>query len=361
MKRLALGVCACLLVGVAGCASQSGEIDEIPPQRFLDVLGAGSEDEANAYYAANLPGVPLDYYQLARWEADVIGSRPARTIYYRNTNDLGFWREMECTLTIGRGDGGCVVTNWANEEDRTGGGQPLGAVAMDVSPDGYTRFYAFGPDGALSPTVVLDSEGEKALPRVCAECHAGSYDGSSSDMGSIFREFEPSLLQPPTGADPGEMEQEWFAFNQVVRSANEAVRGEAEGGPRGVDHAKSAENAYIDSIYAQTSPPVSRDVSDPLHLPPSWASGDDATRSLWTDVVARSCMPCHRTNRVDFSDYATFAPLGRGAGGRSQLELLTSSSAADHDKVPYMPQAEVTFDNLATGAIGTWLGGASRQ
>ena len=46
---------------------------------------------------------------------------------------------------------------------------------------GITRFYAFTPDGTISPSVALDSEGQKFLPRVCDSCHGGSYDGASPD------------------------------------------------------------------------------------------------------------------------------------------------------------------------------------
>ncbi len=359
---------------LAACSASSdpvgaGEADLTTGNKFLSGFGDGSLQEANAYYASN--GVPAGY-TLTQWKADNLTGQQLVTALYRNTNDLGFWRDMTCSQNVGRGTGGCFVTNYRDEGDKAAGAANVGTVAMNVSAAGITRFYAFAPDGTISPSVALDSEAQKFLPRVCDSCHGGSYDGASPDMGSVFREFEPSLLQKPANVDPATLAAGLFSLNQSARSANEAVRGKAEGGPFLVDHAKTAQNAYIDSIYSQASPPIARGNDDAFHLPQSWNRPNDPNaaliRALWTQVVNPSCMGCHRTILPDWSNYDTFVTLSHFQNDTARLSLLASASDFQHDKVtPYMPHAQLTFQNLqlnglARATIDSWtaaLGGAS--
>jgi hypothetical protein len=350
-------------------ASDSSAQDLTTGNKFLSGLGDGSLAEANAYYASN--GVPAGY-TLAQWKTDNQSGQTVVTSLYRNTNDLGFWRDMNCTQTLGRGTGGCYVTNYRNEGDKAAGAANLGTVAMNVSSAGVTRFYAFGPDGTISPSVALDSEGPKFLPRVCDTCHGGSYNGASSDMGSVFREFEPSLLQKPANVDAATLADQLFALNQSARTATLAVRGKAEGGPFLVDKAKASQVAYIDSIYSQSQPPVARANDDAFHLPPSWNRPDDPNgaliKTLFTEFVNPSCMGCHRLTPPDWSSYDAFVTLSHFQNDSARIELLASPSDVLHDKVtPYMPHAQLTFQNLqgnavARAAIRSWtsvLGGAN--
>src|SRR5262249_6193130 len=188
--------------------------------------------------------------------------------FYRNTMDLGFWREMVCNKTLARGHGGCRVRNWTNETDKAQGRPNLGTVAMTLGADGFTEFYVFNPDGLLTPVAKLDTEGFKAAPRLCTPCHSGHFLAAESDgnMGSIFREFEPSLLQARTGITAAQAEGEWFALNQAIVGANVALAAESTGAPTGTDHAKAATNAYIDEMYPNRAPPA-RDVHDSAHVP----------------------------------------------------------------------------------------------
>src|SRR5439155_1873484 len=128
---------------------------QAPPYKFLMRSGIGTDAGARAYYQAIIPGLDPNTlkvngqpYTEQMWEQQTFGTMPTAAAYYQNTLDLGFWRDMVCTTTINRGVGGCRVRNWRKEGDKnpanTGN---LGTVTMDVSRDGFTRFYVFGPDG----------------------------------------------------------------------------------------------------------------------------------------------------------------------------------------------------------------------
>jgi hypothetical protein len=314
----------------------------------------GSEAEAKSYYASLGSEFVTGTYTLSQWAASNIGTRPVFTGFYRNGHELGFWREMTCTKYVGRGIGGCMVRNWSAPDDQAHGKPDLGTVTMNVSPEGFTRFFVFAPGGKLSPFAILDDEGAKYVPRVCVACHNGSYDASRSDVRAIFREFEPSLLEPLPGRPAA---QEWFDLNQSVRSANAALKTEQEGGAAGIDHAKLAQSLYVREIYTSTSPPVSLDVRDPAHVPASWAAlGDTPTllrakKNLWTRVVAPYCMTCHRTNDEDWSDYKQFDYLAGSVGGTPFLDLYLADPAHHTTSgFPFMPQAKLLYSELQSDA-----------
>ena len=67
------------------------------------------------------------------------------------------------------------------------------------SPCAWKYFSVFAPGGVLSPFAILDDEGEKFVPRVCIACHNGAFEAGRADLGAVFREFEPSLLETPDG------------------------------------------------------------------------------------------------------------------------------------------------------------------
>ena len=284
--------------------------------------------------------------------------------FYRNALDLGFWREMVCTEEISPGAGGCMVRNWADEDDPQREVADLGTVAMDIDPLGFTRFYAFAPGGAdLSPAAVLDAEGEKFLPQICTTCHGGKFDGINPDLGAVFREFEPSLLESRSGVAQQQAEQEWYDLNQAIRSANRALRGDRED----VARAAQAVNEYVDQIYVVDDPPVSRGIDAPEHIPASWGVGDNtalggAKRALWSTFVGPYCMGCHRVNSRDWSDYGAFAALATEVEGVPLIKRYISPDEADPDRAErsFMPQAELMFQSLhrdrgALAALDDWL------
>ncbi len=373
-SRCTLAGALLALVSAHGCWSAGDPIDDRPgaggkaddldgEQSFLVSDGVGSEEEAIGYYESLGSQFVPGEYTLTDWLDEFIGELPINEGLYRNATELGFWREMTCSKYVGRGIGGCWVRNWPDPDGPTSGGLDLGTVAMNVSAEGFTRFFVFAPGGVLSPAAILDDEGAKYVPQVCIACHNGSYSGER-DLEAIFREFEPSILTP---VSPLEAPAQWYRLNQSIRSANASLRNASEGAGARVDHARGAQERYINSIYTSASPPLALDVRDPAHIPASWAATLDvpptlarAKKNLWTNVVAPYCMTCHRTNDMDWSDYATFEFLGLDLDGRSYLEHVTAGFDEHEPGVPFMPQAKRLFEELqgdarVNQAIAEWV------
>lgn len=317
---------------------------------FLSAHGLGSKAESLAYYGATLGGTSSSAYTLDKWKSQFIGDAGVVTALYRNASELGFWREMTCTDVVARGVGGCSVTNWDAPNDIHEGKPNKGTVAMNVSAEGFTRFYVFLPDGRLSPSAVLDEEGPKFAPRLCTVCHSGSSPkpGENPDLGSVFREFEPDLLEARPDISRVTAEQEWFRLNRVVAQANLAIRGESEGAPRGTDHAKRSVNDRIEALYIPGG--------EPDALPPSWAAADDDAKALWKHVIVPYCLNCHRHNAYDWTNYKGFEPF-RGPYLRNYLPNAPDPEA----QVTAMPQSSLAFsllkkDKAAQSALAIWLG-----
>jgi hypothetical protein len=334
--------------------------DSAAAAHFLVQNGKGSLAETNAYYAQTVETFSAAAtYTLATWQSQYL-TGPTVAALYRNRTELGFWRDMTCTQTIHRGVGGCAVTNYKNETDKAQHQANLGTVAMNVSPDGFARFYVFLPNGTLSPSALLDSEGPKFLPRLCTVCHGGhpAAPDTQPDLGSIFREFMPSQLQAQTGLARPDAEAQWFALNQAIRTANQSIRGEAEGAPAGVDHAKAAMSALLDQLYPDLAPPA-RSLIDPAITPVSWTC-DPKNTKLWTSLVAPYCMGCHRHNADDWSVYGNFEYLSEASDDGVALRDYIGGGATSAHPQPFMPQSELqynllTADHGAQSAVDAWL------
>jgi glucose/arabinose dehydrogenase len=361
------------------------------PYKFLMRSGIGTEAGARAYYKSIIPGydentnlVNGQPFTEAKWEAQAFAQNGAplatTAAFYQNSLDLGFWRDMVCTTRIGRGFGGCRVRNWRNEGDKnpanTGN---LGTVTMDISPEGFTRFYVFAPDGNLSTSAVLDAEGKKFIPELCTSCHGGKYTGpgGSADLGSIFREWEPrndlfAAVPPVAGAKAPILVQEsalsraqanelWASLNDVAHAANAALRTESSGAVTGTDHAIAGTNQYIEALYSSRNPVVVRAPDDAALMPRSWAprTGESAAlvaakKSAWVTMASRYCMGCHRSNALDFGEYANWQTLSSTLGDRSVLEHYIIDDPADptRNTTLYMPQAKLMFDRLQKDTEG---------
>lgn len=338
---------------------------------FLMRDGVDSEQSAFEYYAQT--GTRLDI-TLDQWIEENLGGRPQYSAFYRNAIDLGFWREMTCTQTLGRGVGGCWVRNWPTPESKDDPNSlDLGTVTMNISKEGYVRFFVFAPGGdSLSPLAILDSEGKKYLPQLCTVCHGGQLNapGTKPDLGSVFREFEPSLLEPRPGISQSVADREWYNLNKAIRTANVALASEAEGAVKGLDRDRNTILTYIDAMYVQTNPPVALNVEDPVHMPDSWRTPASpammqAKATLWAQVVAPYCMGCHRlTEEVNFIEYDKFVGLAAVAPGTSVslLERYTQDNPDDPKRqvLPFMPQSELMVNLLHSDddtlpAIRDWL------
>ncbi len=327
-------------------ASETSAYRSGPTNVFLSAKGLGNLQESNAYLTA-VGANPLTY-TLAEWKRTNLGAAPVVTSLYQNLTELGFWREMTCSRGIGRGAGGCAVTNWTAPNEPARGVANQGTVAMTLSREGVVQFYVFLPDGKISPTAILDQEGPKFAPRLCIVCHSGnaSNPGVKTDFGSIFREFDPSALREPPGVPRAEAEAEWRALNRVAQDANRLVRGEAEGAPAGTDHARESLIDRINVVYLSGTEPV----------PDSWSADGAVTVNLWKGLVAPYCMACHRHNALDFRLYPRFQFLKRQANLAKYLPFGPPSDTQA------MPQAARSFDLLsrdtvAKAAVDAWLRG----
>ncbi len=357
-----------LLLEPGACTDEDNPPPDTRDFNFLSIDGSGNDKQTEEYYRQIAPDYVMGETTLKDFEDDFMDGQTLIEANYQNSLELGTWREMVCTETIDRGVGGCWVRNWKSEQDFLTGNPALAldTVAMNVSEDGFTRFYAFDPDLLLEPSVVLDSEEEKFLPQVCTACHNGQWNGvgSSGDLGSIFREFEPSVLGVRTGLDPDEADAEFKSLDDVVVTANKALRSEAQGGSVGIDHAKAAMLDYISNIFDEDG--SSRDISDPGHIPPSWKADDDddareIKEALFSKVVNPYCMSCHRANEIDLAQYDEFAALGKEQGGEPLLlKYIDGDLTTVNQLFRPMPQSQLQHKTLsededAQAALAAWL------
>ncbi len=384
-------------IGAASCQA-------VPPEpevdyAFLSADGPGSERGALAYYRSILPaGRTVDTYTLDQWLEDYVGKAETVSALYHNTWDLAFWRDMTCTTEISRGKGGCWVTNW---QDETHSPQAvnfnpnnkvpdLGTVCMNVSEDGFVRFYVFVPnpdtgDRLLNPFAILDDEqrdgvtadDKKFVPHLCTPCHSGTKYrlNGSPDLNAIFREFDPALMAISVGKtfSREQLEPRFFELNKAIRSANDAL------------NTRSPMLEFLDSLYPTGAPPARDTFGDDSFadqfLPPSWKgdpSGDAALiaakKTLWYQFVNPYCMGCHRVRKIeaDFTEYDRFKGLGVKVGDRIPLFDFITGDPTDREGHPiFMPQTQWLFDRLngpngnlmpsdphgktAAQALGDWL------
>jgi hypothetical protein len=79
----------------------------------------------------------------------------------------------------------------------------IACVAMEFSADveykgdaatgtAFTKFWIFGPTGALLSTVDLDGRGPKGVPHVCTACHGGDFASETFNPATNHLEFDPN-------------------------------------------------------------------------------------------------------------------------------------------------------------------------
>jgi hypothetical protein len=402
-----LAACFAAAVGTA-CTTVSDETDTTASAftgttDFLARYATNDADHTARYNNVfsdvdDTPAYPDDLASprtLRDWKRKFMPSgEPVVSAIYRNKRELGegpaqflFWRNMTCTKRFVRGGpGGCIVTNFKDDHfdaGDTSGFQNNGTVGMSLTRDGFVHFSLYEPNSGkteqedpndvLSTNLaVLDGEGEKVAPHVCVNCHSGTIDERQDlrqkpDLGSVFREFEPSLLEGYFDGQIGETKL--YDLNQAVLAANAALRGESEGAPTGLEHARQAVADHIRDIYAGLGPPASHPnapfshaVDDPALVPPSWRAEDTATQNLFSKLVSPYCMECHRHNDFDFADYSNFGFLRDPSGSMSLLMRYVVDDGRNYlTSPPYMPQAQAAFSELqvdpaAWRAIRAWSG-----
>ena len=343
---------------------------------------------------SSVPKDPKDFakfkgpnYTLAQWKAQFMAGDVVNALY-QNDLDLGFWRQMSCTKDISPGVGGCAVTNWPSTDDPNSDPRKgrhvvpdpnalgddkanLGTVTMNLSPTGQVRFYVFGGAAPhkIQPFAVLDGEGAKIAPALCTPCHGGTYSGSG-DVGSIFREFEPSALKRHPSVTQDQAEQQWFTLNQIIRATNQKVRGTAtQPLANGVTTTDSIVN-YIASMYPNGAAPAIPS-NDPSHLPKSYLVNADGVTpeykqskaDLYTKLIGPYCSSCHRYNNTDLDKYDFVQNLSVASGADVLLHQLIFPINGDPQRLtlPQMPQSayqqfKLLQDAPAINAINAWVG-----
>jgi hypothetical protein len=245
----------------------------------------------------------------------------------------------------------------------------------------FTRYFIFGPDGSLLPSINLDGRSEKYVPGTCIACHGGDNyaekfpeDGSGpANVGGHFLpydegNFEFSQVQP--GLTEPEQREQIYHLNQNVLRAGPTV----------------AEQELIAGWYAND--PVTCPASDPQchvfdtsYLPVSWttsqivaaeaAAGNTpllATdiqnlQSFYQNVLARSCRTCHvaqiENYNFDHFDNALAPSSQAPYGQNSSLEdapyeikrnvcgrAFSSEQFTSLERFNMMPNSLVTFNRF---------------
>jgi len=221
------------------------------------------------------------------------------------------------------------------------GNNLVACVAMDyrVHPGvnggkPFTRFFIFGPDGSLLPSINLDFEDEKYVPGVCVACHGGDHyigpypeDGSGrADLGAHFLPFDLANFAFASSAvsstlSESAQEPELFQMNQIVAHSSGATL---------------MAQALVGGWYASGTPHV-----DKTWVPPGW---QDTTNNIawYQNVYARHCRTCH----VNMPDAF---PIGANA---VHFTATVCGGYHGHWRNHTMPNSMVTFNRF-------WLGGGN--
>ena len=198
--------------------------------------------------------------------------------------------------------------------------------------------------------------GKKLYAKVCTACHGGTWaPGGDPDLGALWREFEPSLLEKRSGITQADAEREWAELNQAILGANRALRSEEEGAPNDFNRWRTALTDYVEGGLSAT-------------LPESWRGGATADvaaakAAMWTDVVHPYCMGCHRINTKGFDEYESFEGLAAVfQGDQALIDAYTKGDPRNlaNRALAFMPQAflqwqRLNADAVAQGAMADWV------
>jgi mono/diheme cytochrome c family protein len=326
-----------------------------PPQFLARKYPANADAESIEYYQQIGVLDPIDPTQpgpkatLEQWKTAngfVAGVTDVTATYF-NEFDLRFGREMHC-IASGAGKVACYVTNYGqkpNGDPGPGGPQdlalrdavlranPVATVAMEYDPAEGTssvQFYVYNGAGNYVAKAELDSQGFKAVPGICQNCHGGNYNTSTNLVeGANFLpfdvfSFEYTLLP---GYSRTEQEESFRELNRLVKQTqpSQAIRDLIDGMyPGGVDQAGSvASSTYVPPGWIVPDDPNTPDVNE-----------SNAAGVIYNLVVRPYCRTCHiatdPARNLSWTSYEQF----RNAAG-----LIKSDVCGSH----VMPHAEVTW------------------
>jgi hypothetical protein len=177
----------------------------------------------------------------------VVNGTPTYTATYINKVDLNLARVHQ-SVTYGPNQTNAVVCNHLGATDFFNPTQPdidnavenaaankdlVACVAMDytISPgvnsnQPFIRFYIFGPNGQLLPSVNLDGRREKFVPGTCVVCHGGDHyagkfpeDGTGfANVGGHFLPYDAGNFEfaSKTGLQKCDQEDAIYHLNQNI-------------------------------------------------------------------------------------------------------------------------------------------------
>jgi len=240
---------------------------------------------------------------------------------YLNNNDLGFGREMHL---LKKGDNVAgYVTNYSTDPNadvlhKKANQDPLNAdlalqadprnaiatVCMEYSPvDGQApnvrvvKFFVFAPgkspNSRIARAADLDGNGLKFVPYLCLNCHGGIYGRHAGEtvapndilgMFASFREFDLEtyrFARPGKPRDDPSRGQPTAGEQAIFKQLNDIV------------FASNPESGIKDVIAGWYSGGSS--IQNYGYTPPHWPDSGtpDTPKSLYQDVVKKSCRTCH--------------------------------------------------------------------
>ena len=352
---------------------------------------ASCETEAVNYYksigalAAN--GTPTQTGTFKGWKAAYgFGADPnsrangeVRATYYNNA-DLGFGRDMHCRLIAGfllTRTVACYVSNYG-DGTHTFGSDPQTAISRAASNTGRiatvamvyffsgfiivgqpqvyrVSFYVFSNslnndpnDGSLLDNAALDSQGPKAVPGICLDCHGGQYDAAvHKAKNANFLPFDaPSFIFSTS---------ETFLLDSSQRESIRQLNAMVES----ATYARPTISQLIDGWY-QWCGGVGKtgcyidDVGHPFYPAQPCPSGDQSGVSCgwpqtWGGALAQSfyqhvprfyCRTCH-VAQANFLNIDSFEDWKAQAGLIKQFVLASQGNPPGPN---YMPFAERPYN-----------------
>jgi hypothetical protein len=218
------------------------------------------------------------------------------------------------------------------------GNNLVACVAMDYRAHAganggkpFTRFFIFGPDGSLLPSINLDFESEKYVPGVCVACHGADHyvgpfpeDASGQpDVGGHFLPYDAAnfSFSSASGLTEAAQEAELRTMNQLVASSTGAT---------------PMAQQLVAGWYASGAVHA-----DQTWVPDGWRD-TTANIAYYQNVYARHCRTCH----VNMPD--TF-PVGADA---YHFADTVCGGYSGRFRNHTMPNSMVTFNRF-------WLGGGT--
>jgi hypothetical protein len=164
----------------------------------------------------------------------------------------------------------------------------------------FTKFWIFGPEGALLSTVDLDGEGPKGVPHVCTACHGGNFSFLVTETS-----YPPSLISTQqfassaTGKPPGDVGAHFLPFDMAnFAFASKLSDAEREDAIFRLNlDVYTTENSRSQSIASLISGWYGGNVTpsnvapqfNPDYVSSSWSS----TPVAYQNAYAHSCRTCH--------------------------------------------------------------------